>query len=193
MDVTAICVRSGDWWAVTVPEVAGAFTQAKRLDQVEAMVADAVALLADVAAENVHVDVKPELDEETRRLLEEATTLQADAVAAQERASQASRAAVTVLRDRGLSVRDVGRLLMLSPQRVSQLQQSARTFSFKVAADNGHRTVYDAQVVRHDVDPDNPFRGRCGADLSEQPTDEPFTGHDRDGETACRECARLQG
>lgn len=54
-----MCERSGDWWAVSVPEVPGAFTQAKRLDQVPAMVADAVALLADVPAADVHVTVAP--------------------------------------------------------------------------------------------------------------------------------------
>ncbi len=42
MEVTAEVSRSGAWWAVEVPEVPGAFTQAERLDQVEAAVVDAV-------------------------------------------------------------------------------------------------------------------------------------------------------
>ena len=29
-------VRSSDWWSITVPELSGVFSQAKRLDQVEA-------------------------------------------------------------------------------------------------------------------------------------------------------------
>ncbi|WP_204282714.1 hypothetical protein [Goekera deserti] len=60
-----MCQWSGDWWAVSVPEVDGAFTQAKRLDQVPAMVADAVALLAGVPADQVHVIVEADGDART--------------------------------------------------------------------------------------------------------------------------------
>jgi hypothetical protein len=65
MQVTAIARGSGDWWAVEVPEVDGAFTQAKRLDQVPEMVADAVSLLEDVPAEQVQVTVVPDIGDAT--------------------------------------------------------------------------------------------------------------------------------
>ncbi|WP_415395536.1 hypothetical protein ACMTN4_10105 [Rhodococcus globerulus] len=55
MKVTAKVTKSGDWWAVEVPEVDGAFTQARRLDQIPGMVADAVHLLTDVPAGDVEV------------------------------------------------------------------------------------------------------------------------------------------
>lgn len=45
MDVTATATRSGDWWAVEVAEIPGLFTQAKRLEQIPELVADAAALL----------------------------------------------------------------------------------------------------------------------------------------------------
>ena len=57
MNVTAVCERSGDWWAVSVPEVEGAFTQAKRLDQVPGMVADAIEVLTGTPAAQVSVTV----------------------------------------------------------------------------------------------------------------------------------------
>lgn len=57
MRVTARAQRSGDWWAVEVPEVPGVFTQARRLDEIPAMVADAVALVASVSADEVDVEV----------------------------------------------------------------------------------------------------------------------------------------
>lgn len=57
MQVTALACRSGDWWALEVPEIDGALTQAKRLDQIPEMVADAVSLLEDVPAEQVVVRV----------------------------------------------------------------------------------------------------------------------------------------
>ena len=43
--VTANAVRSGNWWAIEVPEIPGLFTQARRLDQAASMVQDAATLL----------------------------------------------------------------------------------------------------------------------------------------------------
>lgn len=54
---TARCVRSGKWWAIEVPEVRGAHSQARRLDQVEAQARDAVALLLDVPPDSFDMDV----------------------------------------------------------------------------------------------------------------------------------------
>jgi predicted RNase H-like HicB family nuclease len=58
MDVTAVCVREGRWWAVEIPEVKGAYTQAKSLDHVPMMVADAVSLLTGVPADEVRVTIR---------------------------------------------------------------------------------------------------------------------------------------
>jgi DNA-directed RNA polymerase specialized sigma24 family protein len=110
-----MATRSGGWWAIRVPEIDGLFTQARRLDQVPAMVIDAAALLG-VAVDDVTVvadlDI-PVVSEaiEARRV--------ADAAAAE--ASSAMRQAVARLRAEGLTVRDVGALLGVSSQRVSQL------------------------------------------------------------------------
>ena len=40
----------GGWWAITVPELDGVFTQTRRLDHVEPLVRDAVALWLEVSA-----------------------------------------------------------------------------------------------------------------------------------------------
>jgi predicted RNase H-like HicB family nuclease len=62
MKVTAIARRAGDWWAVEVPEVEDVFTQAARLDQVPAMVADAVRTMLELDdAAPVEVDVQTDL------------------------------------------------------------------------------------------------------------------------------------
>ncbi|SCE80118.1 Uncharacterised protein family (UPF0150) [Micromonospora mirobrigensis] len=60
MKYTAKCVRSGDWWAITVPEIKGVFSQARRLDQVEAMTREAIALMLDVDPHSFDIDVQPE-------------------------------------------------------------------------------------------------------------------------------------
>lgn len=122
MKVTAHALRSGAWWAVDVPEVPGVFTQARRLDQVAAMVADAVSLVADVPSDEVKVELAPDLPTQMAKDL-------ARARAAQDRAEKAAREAATAKReivrqlrqDAGLSVRDVGIVVGISPQRVSQL------------------------------------------------------------------------
>jgi hypothetical protein len=122
MKVTAHAVRSAGWWAVDVPEVPGVFTQARRLDQVPGMVADAVALMAEVPTEDVEVELAPDLPPRMAKDL-------ARARVAQDRADQAAREAATAKRqivrqlreDVGLSVRDVGIVVGISPQRVSQL------------------------------------------------------------------------
>jgi predicted RNase H-like HicB family nuclease len=62
MDVTARATRSGTWWAVEVPEIPNLLTQARRLDQVEAMVREAAELLeVDIDAVAVVVDA-PDVD-----------------------------------------------------------------------------------------------------------------------------------
>lgn len=122
MDVTAICERAGGWWAVRVPEVKGGFTQAKRLDQVPAMVADLVELATGTPAAEVRVSVQPQLrDGSGMKLWHEAADMQERARALQVEAAMMSRVAIAELRDEGLTVRDVATLLQVSPQRVSQL------------------------------------------------------------------------
>ncbi|MGO4205665.1 type II toxin-antitoxin system HicB family antitoxin [Rhodococcus sp. TAF43] len=127
MKVTAKAARDGGWWVVEVPEVDGAFTQGRRLDQIPAMVADAVSLLEDVPADDVEVELDFDLGDPAA--LEEARQARAQveaAARAQEEAARASRAAVAHLRHRTkLSVRDTAVVLGVSPQRVSQLDHAA--------------------------------------------------------------------
>ncbi|MFV2086800.1 hypothetical protein [Micromonospora sp. LOL_021] len=63
MEVTTylvVCRRVGDWWAISVPELNGVHTQARRLDQVAAAAREAIALLLDVNQAVVDVDVFPD-------------------------------------------------------------------------------------------------------------------------------------
>jgi hypothetical protein len=128
MNVTAVCERSGDWWAVSVPEVEGAFTQAKRLDQVSEMVIDAVAPLTDTPAAEVSVtldacvpgtsaaeELKAAalLEQQVRELLVAATTHR--------------QLALKHYNDAGLSTHDIGVLAGISYQQVSQILADATT------------------------------------------------------------------
>jgi predicted RNase H-like HicB family nuclease len=65
--------RSGQWWAVTVPELRGVFTQARWLGQVAEMAREAVALYLDVDPGNVRIVVAPVLPD---RAADSVATLQ---------------------------------------------------------------------------------------------------------------------
>lgn len=118
---TARCRRSGKWWAVEIPEVnGGIFTQARRLDQVESMAREAIALTLDVSPASVEVRVVPILPEEWEADLAEVNDARAAAEAAERRARATTDRIVRRLLDSGLTVRDVGLLLGISYQRVAK-------------------------------------------------------------------------
>jgi predicted XRE-type DNA-binding protein len=120
--------RSEGWWAL---EVTGddlphpAYTQARRLDQAEAMVRDLLALHFEIGVNEVgDVEIVPVLDaalaeevSQTRQAREQAEKLRADA------ANQTRRTAQR-LRAQGLAQRDISVLLGVSHQAVSQLLAS---------------------------------------------------------------------
>ncbi len=66
---TALCEREGDWWVITVPELAsGNVTQARSLDEVPETVADLVATMTGADPATIEVDVKAHADAGTNKL-----------------------------------------------------------------------------------------------------------------------------
>jgi predicted RNase H-like HicB family nuclease len=123
MTYTAVCRRAGDWWATSVPEIKGVHTQARRLDQVEAMARDAIALFLDVTPDTLAIEVRPEVPTEAA----EAVAAREAAREAEARADKLTRSAAAALLAKGYTVRDAGALLDISPQRVSQLTAGSST------------------------------------------------------------------
>jgi predicted RNase H-like HicB family nuclease len=117
--------RSGGWWAITVPALDGVFSQAKRLDQVEDSAREAISLMLDIDENDVgalDIIVTP-----PARAAEMLRALEVSVAAADEatRVAVATRREVAeVLRAEGLPLRDVGELIGVSHQRVSQLLAS---------------------------------------------------------------------
>ena len=64
---TARCRRAGDWWAISVPELRGVHTQARRLEKVEAMVRDAIALFLDVPQDSFDITIEPVLPRDLQK------------------------------------------------------------------------------------------------------------------------------
>ena len=118
MNVTAGAERSGNWWAVEVPEIPGLFTQARRLDQVDGMVRDAARMLG---REVGMVTVDPKLSEEDERMIDELLAARREATEARAKASRLTAGAVDALRGQGMTVRDVADIIGITPQRVSAL------------------------------------------------------------------------
>ncbi|MEU1886994.1 type II toxin-antitoxin system HicB family antitoxin [Micromonospora sp. WMMD987] len=119
---TAVCVRSGKWWSISVPELRGVHSQARRLDQVEDMAREAVALMLDVSPRSFEVEVRPEISAEVAA----ARQARAKLVEAERSAERATVDAAKTLLEQGYTVRDAGSLLGISPQRVSQLTSPLR-------------------------------------------------------------------
>lgn len=118
MNATAIAERSGNWWAVEVPEIPGLFTQARRLDQVEVMVRDAAGMLGRQVGT---VTVDPKLSKQDERMIDELLTARREATEARAKASELTANAVGLLRGQGMTVRDVADIIGITPQRVSAL------------------------------------------------------------------------
>ena len=118
MNVTAVAERSGNWWAVEVPEIPGLFTQARRLDQVDGMVRDAARMLG---REVGMVAVDPKLSEEDERMIDELLAARREATEARAKASRLTAGAVDALRGQGMTVRDVADIIGITPQCVSAL------------------------------------------------------------------------
>lgn len=121
-EVTA--VRDGKWWVVTVPDVPGAFSQIRRLDQVADAIREAIAFVARVDEDDVGVHLTIDLPGGILHRVEGAREAVAEAEKAQREAAALSRDAARSLVEAGLSGYDAASVMGVSPQRISQLVNS---------------------------------------------------------------------
>lgn len=118
--------RSGDWWAIQVPELDGVFSQARRLDQVEAMARDAIALMVEVPEDSFDLEMAVSAPESLSDLLEAYRRERDVADKSSIRAAELAVEIVSRADDEHLTVRDLGELMRLSFQRVQQIRSSQR-------------------------------------------------------------------
>jgi DNA-directed RNA polymerase specialized sigma subunit len=121
--------REGDWWSLVAHDVGAreVASQSRRLDQADAAIRAAIALVLDVDPATFEVSVIPDLDgialsEDAREVLELRRALSE----LSERTHRRTPVAVAELRDAGLTVRDVAHLLGVTPSRISQIEQRGR-------------------------------------------------------------------
>lgn len=121
---TARSQRVGAWWAISVPELRGVNTQARRLEQAEAMARDAIALYLDVEANSFDLRLDPILPGDLSKKVGRAKQARAEADTMQRQAiAQSASVARELVRDAHFTVRDAGRVMGVSHQRVTQLLQ----------------------------------------------------------------------
>jgi hypothetical protein len=108
---------------VRVADEQGLYTQVRRLDQAEAMIREAIALVRGVAEDSFDVVVDPDLSSlgPVSDAVEKALRERELANSAQEASSTAMRHAVSEIRASGYTARDAGMLLGVSNQRISQI------------------------------------------------------------------------
>lgn len=118
-------VRSGRWWAITVPDLGGVFSQARRLDQVHAMAREAIALMLNIDEADVgELDIDVEPPPRVVDLLDALRRSEVQAEDARKTLADTQRRVAEELRAEGLPLRDVGELLGVTHQRVSQILAS---------------------------------------------------------------------
>ncbi len=111
--------REPDWWYVRVEDI-GHSTQAKRLDGVENMARDLIAIVEDVPEDSFDVELTVAVGS-AQAALDEALAARSEAEASQHAAQESTKAAALALRQVGMPMRDIGQLLGLTHQRISQL------------------------------------------------------------------------
>lgn len=121
--------RDGDWWSLVAVNVGGreVASQSRRLDQADAAIREAIALVLDVDVDDFEVEISPDLrlvevSEETLEALE----LRRALAELSDRARRRTPAAIAELRSAGLTVRDVAQLLGVTPSRVSQIEKQGQ-------------------------------------------------------------------
>jgi len=120
----ARATRSNDWWAITIDELKGVHSQVRRLDQADEMAKEAIGLFLDMPPSAVSVRVEPVLPPKVQAGVEKALAVRGQVDELQREAAKATaRAARELVRDAHLSVREAGKVLGISHQRIAQLLQ----------------------------------------------------------------------
>lgn len=114
--------RDGKFWFLHVQEIEG-FTQARSLSEIDEMARDLVHIMTDEAKEDIELTIEIELPEEVTAARAEEERLRKLAKESNTRAAEKAREAARLLRQEGLTVRDLGEVLGVSYQRAQQLSK----------------------------------------------------------------------
>lgn len=118
--------RDGRHWFLRVQELPGVFSQVRRLDQAESMARDAISAFLAIQADSFEVSVAVGLPDDLRRDVANVVDLRGVIDRTEREYADLTRSLATrLVQGEGLTVREAGRVLGLSYQRVSQLVAGA--------------------------------------------------------------------
>lgn len=120
MEVKAECERKAGAWRVRVPELDNLLISTKRLDLATEQIKDLVHEFQGVDRCSIVVEVITTMPGIMCDLIAAQVKMQ-ESQKLQQEASRETRDVIARLRTEGLSMRDIGVLLKISPQRVAQL------------------------------------------------------------------------
>ncbi|MGH3546518.1 MAG: hypothetical protein ACRDPW_11440 [Mycobacteriales bacterium] len=115
-----IAERGKKFWILEAPE-AGTITQVTHLGVAEEWIREAISMMLDVPEDSFDVDIEVELPVDQLAELRAIKDRHREAVRLQQETAARSRALVSELACSGITHRDIGRILGVSQQRVSQL------------------------------------------------------------------------
>lgn len=114
--------EGGKYWHIHIPDV-DRVTQARSVDEIDVMARDLVAIMLGVAPDSFDLDLRLELPGFAAHM-ERARQLRERELEIRNEAAGEWRAAAIALRDAGVPLRDLGKLLGVSYQRAHQLVSS---------------------------------------------------------------------
>lgn len=122
--VTAERGRDPRVWVLQCQEVPGAISQTRRLAEAPALMREAISFVADIDEQHIDIDVVPRLPRDLMTEVRQAKGAIRQLASAQTATARMSRKAAADLKGAGLTGADIGAVLGVSPQRVSQLLSS---------------------------------------------------------------------
>jgi predicted RNase H-like HicB family nuclease len=114
-------IRSGRWWALETPQIPRARSQARRLDQAEPMIREAIAMVLDIDPDSFDVQIHPILDPNLDHLVSAAAHARDTATTARANATDALRQLVETASSEGYTVRDIAEIAGVSHQYAAKL------------------------------------------------------------------------
>lgn len=101
-------------WLLVVPQVPGLVGQAPRLGQVEPKIRDAIATMLGVDPDSFGVEISPVTSSRADALVDSVARTRDELTRARREVSAATQQAAEALKNEGLSLEDVGRILGVS-------------------------------------------------------------------------------
>ncbi|WP_237220688.1 hypothetical protein [Rothia nasimurium] len=117
---TVKATKNGNYWHLDIDGLPQG-TQVRRLSEAQDAVADLVGIFTDVPAHDVTVDVRIQLPENVASIRKEADELFEQARTSNALAAERSRQAAKLLKEQGMTLKEIGQALDVSYQRAAQL------------------------------------------------------------------------